>query len=81
MIIRLFNPTGKNVKGSLEIFPGIKEAWLVDLNEEKKETMPVQPNGSLLFEAGSKKIVTIRIAPENTENIKAKSNFKDDTEK
>ncbi|MDY6853605.1 MAG: glycoside hydrolase family 38 C-terminal domain-containing protein [Thermodesulfobacteriota bacterium] len=81
LIIRLFNPSGKNIKGSLEVFPGIKEAWLVDLNEEKKETIPVQPDGSLLIEGGSKKIVTIRIVPEDNQNIEAKSNCKDDTNK
>jgi mannosylglycerate hydrolase len=63
LIIRFFNPTGKYIKGSLDILPGIEEAWLADLNEEKKKKMPVQPDGSLLIEAGPKKIVAIRIVP------------------
>ena len=61
MIIRLFNPTNKSLKGSLEILHGIKKAWLTDFNEEKKEKIPVQSDKSILLEVGPKKIMTISI--------------------
>ncbi len=63
LIIRLFNPTGKRLKGSVGILPGIKAAWLADLNEEKKKKILVQRDGTLFIEAGPKKIITIRIIP------------------
>ncbi|MFC1895705.1 alpha-mannosidase [Thermodesulfobacteriota bacterium] len=63
VILRLFNPTRRSMKGNLEIFSGIKEAWLADLNEERKRQIPVLTDGSISFEAEAKKIVTISIAP------------------
>ena len=63
IIIRLFNPTSKYIKGSIEIYPGIKEAWTADLNEEKKNAIHVQIDGTILIEAGPKKIITISILP------------------
>ena len=62
-IIRLFNPTNKLMKGSLALYPGIKEAWLANLNEEKKGKISPQSDGSILIELGPKKISTINITP------------------
>jgi len=70
IIIRLFNPTNKSLKGTLEIFCGIKRAWLTDLNEEKKEKIPVQSDKSVLLEVGPKKIMTISITPNNIDKRK-----------
>ena len=68
IIIRLFNPTEKYLKGSLEIFPGIKKAWLTDLNEEKIEKIAIQSDGSISIKAGPKKIITISISPQQNKN-------------
>ncbi len=62
VIIRLFNPTKRRLKGTLSIWCGIKEAWLTDLNEEKREAIPVQSDGSIPIEAGPKKIITISLS-------------------
>lgn len=67
VIIRLVNPTDKLLKGNLEILIGIKNAWLADLNEEKKEKIRTRNDSKLSFEVAPKKIVTIRIAPENND--------------
>jgi alpha-mannosidase len=64
LIIRLFNPTGKFLKGRVGIFHGIKQAWLADLNEEKKQKIPVRKDGMAFVEVGPKKIVTIRLKKE-----------------
>jgi len=61
LIIRLFNPTGKTVKGNLKIFPGITKAWLADLNEEKQAKIPVRSNGSIPLNVKPKKIVTVSV--------------------
>jgi mannosylglycerate hydrolase len=61
LIIRLFNPTGKFLKGRVGILHGIKQAWLADLNEEKKKKIPVRKDGMAFVEVGPKKIVTVRL--------------------
>jgi len=65
IIIRLFNPTKKSLKGTMEILHGINKAWVTDLNEDKKEKIPVRSDKSILLEVGPKKIMTISITPNN----------------
>jgi alpha-mannosidase len=74
VIIRLFNPTGKLLRGSLDILPGIKDAWLTDLNEEKKRKIPVRSNGTITLEVEPKKIITISIMPNPDKPEKFKVN-------
>jgi mannosylglycerate hydrolase len=69
VIIRLFNPTGKFLRGSLEILHGIKDAWLTDLNEEKKRKITVLSNGTITLEVEPKKIITISIRPKNSKHV------------
>ncbi|MBL7100714.1 MAG: hypothetical protein ISS23_02040 [Nanoarchaeota archaeon] len=59
LIIRLFNPTEKKVKGSLKIYPEVKEAWLTDLNETLEEKLSIKNDGSVSLEADPKKIITV----------------------
>jgi len=65
LIVRLFNPTGKLLKGRVGILHGIKQAWLADLNEEKKKKIPVGKDGMAFVEVGPKKIVTVRLKKGN----------------
>jgi alpha-mannosidase len=61
LVIRLFNPTRVTLKGQVEIFPGIHQAWITDMNEEKIEKIPVRSDGTISVKAKPKKIITIRI--------------------
>ncbi len=63
LIIRLFNTTPRSVSGSLEILPGIRRAWLADMNEEKMGRIPVAKDGSIALEVEPKKIMTLRLVP------------------
>jgi mannosylglycerate hydrolase len=69
VIIRLFNPTGKSLRGSLDFMPGIKKAWFTDLNEEKKRKIPVRSNGTITLEVKPKKIITISIQPKKDNTV------------
>ncbi len=63
VILRLLNTTSRTLKGIVEILPGIRRAWLTDLNEEKVRRLPVQRNGSLSFEVRPKEMVTLQLVP------------------
>jgi len=63
LIIRLFNTTARSLVGTLEILPGIRRAWLTDLNEEKKKRIAVRKDGSISFAAGPKQLCTVSIQP------------------
>ncbi len=69
LIIRLFNTTARTLVGTLEILPGIRRAWLADLNEEKKKRIAVGKDGSIAFPAGPKQIVTLSILPRKFEPL------------
>ena len=63
LIVRLFNPTARSLKGRLEILTGIRKAWLTDLNEETRKSIRAGKDGALSIPVPPKKIVTIRIQP------------------
>ncbi|MDY6969907.1 MAG: glycoside hydrolase family 38 C-terminal domain-containing protein [Spirochaetota bacterium] len=65
LIIRLFNPSEKKIKGILAILYVIKDAWLADLNENKVKKLPVLKDGSISIEVEPKKIITLSITPKN----------------
>ncbi len=59
-VTRIFNPTGKSVRGILKYSRAIKAAWLTSLNEERIE--PLVPTGKTLeLDLAKKKIVTVEI--------------------
>lgn len=58
LVIRIFNPTGEAVKGTLVLFKNIKEAWFTNLNEDRIEQIKVQGN-SIPLEVAKKKIITV----------------------
>lgn len=60
LILRLFNPTEKEIEGKLKTFKEIKEAWLTNMNEERREKLEV--NGDLVsIKFSKKKIITLEI--------------------
>jgi len=60
LILRLFNPTEKEIEGEIKTFKDIKEAWITNLNEERREQLKVNDK-SVKVKFGHKKIVTIEI--------------------
>ena len=60
LILRLFNPTDKEIVGKIKTFSPINEAWLTNMNEERREKLKIE-NKSLSIGFGKKKIVTCEI--------------------
>ncbi|MBN2317402.1 MAG: hypothetical protein JXM79_25995, partial [Sedimentisphaerales bacterium] len=60
LVLRLFNPTLKDVDTKITFFRPIKEAWLTNMNEERREQLPVNDN-VLSIRFGPKKIVTCEV--------------------
>jgi alpha-mannosidase len=60
LIVRLFNPTEKVVKGSIVLGKPLKEAWTTNLDEERENK--IKPSGGAIpLNVGKKKIVTIEL--------------------
>jgi alpha-mannosidase len=60
IILRLFNPTLKDVGANIRFFRPIKEAWLTNMNEERRERLPVNDH-LVSIQFGHKKIVTCEV--------------------
>ena len=57
-VVRLFNPTGKAVRGSLKVCRPFKKAWLTNMDEKREK--PLEPKGErLALRVGAKKVVTV----------------------
>ena len=63
VILRVFNPSTKNVETEIEFFKDIKKAEAVNLNEEKLSNSPaLKPNGrKLKVSVGPKKIASFKL--------------------
>lgn len=63
-ILRVFNPTEKQVKGGIVLFKPIREAWLTNLNEDR--LMEITPTGNRIeLIVDKKKIVTVEFCLAN----------------
>ena len=60
IILRLFNPTESPVTGEIKFHSEIKEAWITNMNEERREQITVTGQ-SFNLEFGHKKIITVEI--------------------
>ena len=60
LVLRLFNPTNKKIVGKIRTYSQIKEAWLTNMNEERREEIKAEKN-SLTVEFGKKKINTCEV--------------------
>jgi len=58
LILRLFNPTDKEIAGELKAFKEIKEAWLTNMNEERRKKLNVNGD-TITVNFGKKKIITL----------------------
>jgi len=62
-IIRLFNPTDHEIKGSLKFFSSLNKAFYATINEERKAEITFDKEKNILpVTAGPNKIVTIEVA-------------------
>jgi alpha-mannosidase len=59
IIVRCYNPTSRDVAGSLRLFRGLERATLVDFLEEEQEELPIV-EGGVTFEARAKGILSFR---------------------
>jgi mannosylglycerate hydrolase len=60
IVLRLFNPTLKDIGANIRFFRPVKEAWLTNMNEERREKLPVVEN-IVSIQFGHKKIVTCEV--------------------
>lgn len=61
VIIRIYNPTGKKVKGEIDFAFDLKEARLVNLDESPKEEIPVKDGHLVKVDVRSKEIVSVEV--------------------
>jgi len=61
VILRFFNPTEKELTGTIKFWRPIKKAQITNLNEEPLKELTPKNDGSLQLEVGHKKIVTLEI--------------------
>jgi len=60
VILRLFNPTDDAIEGRVACYRPIQEAWLTNMNEERREQLTIDGNSvSVLF--SHKQIVTLEV--------------------
>ena len=64
LVMRLYNPTMKDVAGSITFFNPVVEAWFTNMDEERRESLPVVDK-SIAVHFGPKKIQTIEVALKN----------------
>jgi alpha-mannosidase len=57
-VVRLFNPTEREVSGGLKVWKPVKKAWLTDLDETRLEKLDPK-RGTIRLRVGKKKIVTV----------------------
>jgi len=60
MILRLFNPTDDTVEGKVTCYRRIGEAWLTNMNEERREQLAVDGN-TISVPFGHKQIITLEV--------------------
>ena len=58
-ILRLFNPTDKEIHGSVRLFAEIREAYQTNLNEERLKPVEVEGGNRIKIAAAANKIITV----------------------
>ncbi len=61
LVLRLFNPTLHDVAGRVTCHLPVEEAWLTNMNEERRERLSVE-GGAVSIPFGHKKVVTLELA-------------------
>ncbi len=63
LILRLYNPTSEQIDGQIVCDRPLQEAWLTNMNEERREPLAVEA-GTVEVSLGHKQIVTVELVPE-----------------
>jgi alpha-mannosidase len=62
LVLRLYNPSSRDIEGSLKLFKAPSSVRYVNLNEESTgESDPVMKDNQIALSVGAKKIVTLEI--------------------
>ena len=61
LVIRLFNPTGDNLKGKISFYRKIKKVRLINLNEEAEKELNLKNKNSIALNVETKKIISLEI--------------------
>ena len=62
VVVRTFNPTGAKLRGRISCYRKIKEARLLNLNEEVQGELKTRVDGSLSVEVDKHQIVTVELS-------------------
>jgi len=65
VVVRCFNTTGTQARGSLQIAGALSEAFLTDLDEQRSAPLPLGAGGTVEIAAGPFGIVTVELRIEN----------------
>ncbi len=60
-VVRLYNPTDRPVEGKLRFGWPLRNAWLLNLNEERQEPLSVHEANTVLLTVGPKKILSVEL--------------------
>ena len=62
LILRLYNPTAREVEGRVRLWRPFAQAHLVRLDEERIETLARQPDGGVMVQVGRNEAITIKFS-------------------
>jgi len=60
LVLRLYNPTPQDIEGYVVCHRPVEEAWLTNMNEERREPLAVE-DGRVAIPLAHKKIVTVEL--------------------
>jgi mannosylglycerate hydrolase len=63
-ILRVFNPTDRPIAGTITVAAPVKNAWLTDMNENRRQTIPIHCPGVIKIVVEPNKIVTVELSPQ-----------------
>jgi alpha-mannosidase len=61
VVLRLFNPTSDEISTNVNFYLPVKEAWLTNMNEERKEKLDLADENIINLTFGHKKILTCEV--------------------
>ena len=61
LVLRLFNPTGKQINTKIKFQSSLKKAWMTNMNEERREQLKMVDNHIIPLKFGKKQIITIEV--------------------
>jgi alpha-mannosidase len=61
VVLRLFNPSLDTIDTKVKFHLSVKEAWLTNMNEERKDRIPLKDKHGVDLSFGPKKIVTFEV--------------------